>query len=172
MRTSCKLTSAIFAVALLAATAAAQQSAKSGTYTGKWGPHAVGQIYEVGKGHVFVVGTFYSVFLNDVADGFLDKTEVICPLVDDIVNGLAFTKHGYCTMTDTDGDKAFLVWRGKGTSPGSALEYGGTFEWTGGTGKYSGLQGNNTWHGTDIGKTGGFTVVWDGEWRLPQVAAR
>jgi hypothetical protein len=67
-------------------------------------------------------------------------------------------------MTDKDGDKAFLVWRGKGTAPGSGA---GTFEWSGGTGKFVGLQGNNNWRGSVIGKTGAFTVVWEGDWRLP-----
>jgi hypothetical protein len=54
-----------------------------------------------------------------VADGFLDKTEVSCPAVNDIVNGISIAAHGYCIMTDKDGDKAFLAWRGKGTAPGS-----------------------------------------------------
>ena len=83
------------------------------------------------------------------ADGFLDKTEVTCPVVEDIANDLIVAMHGYCTMTDKDGDKAFLVWRCKGTPPGS---YAGTFEWTGGTGKFQGLQGNNNFHGSDFGK--------------------
>jgi hypothetical protein len=43
----------------------------------------------------------------------------------------------------------------------------GTFKWTGGTGKYSGLQGNNTFRDTVIGKTASFVVLWEGDWRLP-----
>ena len=164
MTASYKLISALFAIALLGAPAMAQQPAKSGTYTGKWGPHAVGQTYEVGKGHVFFVGTFYSVFFNDVAGGFLDKTEGTCPGVNDLVNGVSVAANGYCVMTDKDGDKAFFSWQGKGTGPGS---YAGTFEWTGGTGKYSGIQGHNTWRGNGIGNTMAASIVWEGEWRLP-----
>jgi hypothetical protein len=107
------------------------------------------------------------VFLNDVPGGFLDKTEVTCPIVNDIVNDAIPAGHGYCTLTDKDGDKAFLVWRGKGTSHGGVFQYEGTFEWTGGTGKFQGLQGNNNYHGNDIGKAGGFVAVYEGEWRLP-----
>jgi hypothetical protein len=167
MRISYKLISGIFTLALLTAPAAAQQPAKSGKYAGKYTFHAVAEAlhtYELEKGHVFLIVYNHGVFLNDAADGFLDKTEVTCPVVEDIVNGLDTANHGVCIMTDKDGDKAFFVWRGKSTAPGA---YAGTFEWTGGTGKYSGLQGNNNWHGTAIGKELAGVVVWEGEWRLP-----
>ena len=170
MQTSRKLMLAIFAVAisgLLGASAEAQQTAKSGKYTGKFLGHGIpsaGQNYDLDKGHVFFIGPVHGVFLNDVADGLLDKTEVTCPVAEDIVNGVATALNGVCVMADKDGDKAFLVWRGKGIAAGSNA---GTFEWVGGTGKFQGLQGNNNWHGADIGKTGAFTVVWEGDWRLP-----
>src|SRR5262249_4674650 len=131
----------------------AQQPAKSGKYTGKFVAHLAGvdQSYELEKGHVFVLGPAHGVFLNDAADGFIDQTEVICPASRDIVGGLNTAVRGYCIITDKDGDKAFLVYDdGKDTAPGTG---GGTFKWTGGTGKYSGLLGNNTWHYTGIGKT-------------------
>jgi hypothetical protein len=162
MQAGYKLLSALFALALLAPPVAAQQSAKSGKYTGKFIYHAVagaGQTCELEKGHVFFLGPAHGVFLNDIAKSFLDKTEVICPLLQDIVGGLVIAGHGYCIMTDKDGDKAFLVWEGKNTAPGTG---GGPFKWTGGTGKYSGLQGNNTFHYTAIGKTQAFVGVWEG----------
>ena len=137
---------------------------KSGKYTGKFGGEGSGSTYELEKGHVFLVGMIHGVFFNDVADGFLDKTEVTCPQVLDIVDGVIAAEHGYCVMTDKDGDKAFLVWQGKDTSPGVG---GGTFQWTGGTGKFLGIQGNNTYRGAGIGKTMAAAVAWEGEWRLP-----
>lgn len=164
MRATYKLISAIFAVALLSAPAAAQPLAKSGTYTGKAGGEGIGDIYEIGKGHVFFVGKFYLVIFNDVAGGFLDKSQWTCPGVNDIVDGVSVAQHGYCVVTDKDGDKLFSSWQGKGTGPGSG---GGTFEWTGGTGKYSGIQGHNTYRGGGIGNTIGFANVVAGEWRLP-----
>ena len=63
---------------VLGATAEAQQLPKSGKYSGKFGAQGAGQTYELEKGHVFFVGMYHGVFFNDVADGFLDKTEVIC----------------------------------------------------------------------------------------------
>jgi hypothetical protein len=155
---------AVLVIALFAAAAEGQQLQQSGKYTGKFGFQASGQPYELEKGHVFWVGVAHGVFFNDVADGFLDKTEVTCPDVEDIGNGVIVAEHGYCVVTDTDGDKAFLVWQGKGTGPGAGA---GTAQWTGGTGKFAGLQGNQTYRGAGIGKTMAAAVVWEGEWRLP-----
>src|SRR6516164_7379630 len=93
MHASRQLIFAIFAFAiggLFSTPTEAQQPAKSGKYTGKYVFHLPGgleQTYELEKGHVFVLGPFHGVFLNDVADGFIDKTEVICPRAIDIVNG-------------------------------------------------------------------------------------
>ncbi len=140
------------------------QLPKHGKYRGMFGAQAVGTANEIEKGHVFFVGGFNGVFFNDVANGFIDKSSVVCPGVNDIVNGLSLGNHGYCIVTDKDGDKAFYVWKGKDTSPNVG---GGDFQWTGGTGKYSGIKGNNTYHYTGIGTAPAFAVVWEGEWQLP-----
>jgi hypothetical protein len=120
--------------------------------------------YELEKGHVFVLGRSHGVFLNDVADGFLDKSEVTCAVVSDLVDGVLTAGHGYCIVTDKDGDKAFLVHQAKGSAPGLIA---GSFQWTGGTGKFSGVQGNNAFRVTQIGKNPAAWIVWEGEWRLP-----
>src|SRR5207253_7788020 len=57
---------------------------------------------------------------------------------------------GYCIATDRDGDKAFLVFKCT-AQPGARCE--GDFQWTGGTGKYVGLRGNNSFNGGPIPKT-------------------
>ena len=154
-------------VSLFGATAEAQQLPKSGKYTGKYASHLVpevAQTYELEKDHVFVLGRSHGVFFDDVADGFLDKSEVTCAIANDIVGGISSAIHGYCIVTDKDGDKAFLVHQGKGTAPGSI---NGTFQWSGGTGKFSGIQGNNTFRVTSIGKNPASWIVWEGEWQLP-----
>jgi hypothetical protein len=46
MQAGYKLLSALFALALLAPPAAEQQSAKSGTFTGKWGLQAAGRLLQ------------------------------------------------------------------------------------------------------------------------------
>jgi len=140
------------------------QLPKRGTYRGMFGASAVGTAHEIEKGHIFFVGAFSGVFFNDVANGFIDKSSVQCPGVNDIVNGLSSANHGYCIVTDKDGDKAFGVWKGKDTSPNVGA---GDFQWTGGTGKYSGITGNNTYRYTGIGTTPAYSVVWEGAWQLP-----
>jgi len=109
MRAAYKLILAIFAGALLAAPTEAQL-AKSGKYTGKtaFNP-AGGQSYELEKGHVFLLDMLPGLFLNDVAGGFIDQSEVKCPRATDIVDGRLINSHGYCIITDKDGDRAFLV---------------------------------------------------------------
>jgi hypothetical protein len=140
------------------------QLPKHGSFRGNFGVRAVGTVNEMEKGHVFFVGAFSGVFFNDVANGFMDKSSVECPGVNDIVNGLSIANHGYCIVTDKDGDKAFLVWKGQDTSPNVG---GGSQQWAGGTGKYSGLKGNSTYRYTGIGTTPAYSVVWEGEWQLP-----
>ena len=114
--------------------------------------------------HVFFLGSSHGGFFNDVADGFLDKTEVTCAYANDLVGGVSSPLHGYCIVIDKDGDKAFLIHQGKGTGPG---KIDGTFKWTGGTGKFAGIQGNNTYRVTSIGKNPAAWIVWEGEWQLP-----
>ena len=157
----------VVVVSLLGATAEAQQLPKSGKYTGKYASHLVpevSQTYELEKGHVYVLGRSHGVFFNDVADGFLDKTEVTCAIANDLVDGVSTALNGHCIVTDKDGDKVFTVYEGKGSAPGIIA---GDFQWTGGTGKFTGIQGTNTYHVTQIGKNPASWIVWEGEWRLP-----
>jgi len=149
---------------LLGATAQAQQQPKSGKYTGKFGNVLTQQTYELEKGHVYNVQTGHGVFFNDVTGGFIDKADVVCAGVTDVVDGVVRIGSGYCTVTDKDGDKAFLIYQLKGTGIGTSE---GTFQWTGGTGKYTGLQGNNIFRPTRIGNTPAASIPWEGEWRLP-----
>ena len=158
---------AVAVVGLFAATAEAQQLPKSGKFTGKFAAHLVpevAQTFELEKGHVFVLTKAHGVFFNDVADGILDKSEVTCAIANDVVDGVSAAINGHCIVTDKDGDKVFSVYQGKGTAPGII---GGDNRWTGGTGKFTGIQGNNTFRVTDIGKNPAAWVVWEGEWQLP-----
>jgi hypothetical protein len=81
MPTNHEPASVVFAVAIgasLAAPAAAQNLAKSGTFTGKAGLQASGQINELEKGHLFFLGKIEGVIVNDVAGGFLGETQWAC----------------------------------------------------------------------------------------------
>ena len=43
----------------------------------------------------------------------------------------------------------------------------GDYQWTGGTGKYTGMKGNNTFSATGIGSTSEGRGLLKGEWQLP-----
>jgi hypothetical protein len=154
-----------FVVVLFLGASAEAQLPKQGTYTGKFGYWGVGTVHQLEKDHVFFVGQFTGVFYNDSPGGFIDKTSVACPGWGDLLNGIEKAAGGYCIVTDADGDKAFLVWKGKGTEPGKG---GGDFQWTGGTGKFRGISGNNMYQFQAIGQTDQGSVVWKGEWRVPE----
>lgn len=101
----------------------------------------------------------------DSGSGFIHRTAVNCAGANDNVDGIPRLTQGYCTLTDADGDKAILVYKGEKThGPGAG---GGDFQWTGGTGKYVGLRGDNTYDFYTIGQTAQGWVIWKGAWQLP-----
>ncbi len=135
---------------------------KEGKFTSKFGWYSKGQMVEVGPEHVFFVGEFGGTNFNDKGNGFMDKSSVVCPGAMDINKGM-HDGHGYCIVTDNDGDKAFAVWKCTG-----AELCKGDFQWTGGTGKYKGISGNNSFYAqVGIGGTPQGYSIWDGEWKLP-----
>ena len=140
------------------------QLPKQGRYSGKFGWWATGTAHEVEKNHIFWVGEFNGTFFNNAGSGFLDRSSVICPGVNDIRDGVSLAYHGYCVVTDRDGDRAVLAWSGGQTPAG---KFGGEFQWTGGTGKYAGITGKNTFLGFANLPTSQGYALWEGEWQLP-----
>ena len=117
-------------------------------FTGEFGWSGVGKVYQLEKGHVYWVGEFSGTFFNDKGKGSLfHRAGVKCPAFNNLdFNAKKGNAGGYCVITDTDGDQAYLSWRNEGDTV-SPLSLPGTFEWTGGTGKYKGISGNNTFVG-------------------------
>ena len=87
----------------------------------------------------------------------------MCFGVSDLIQGKG-DAHGYCVVTDKNNDKAFLVWKGT-IDPATGFQ--GTYQWTGGTGQYTGLKGNNTFQATRIGSSSEGRALQKGEWQLP-----
>lgn len=70
-----------------------------------------------------------------------ENAAVKCPAYNDIdTNQKKNTIAGYCIIADTDGDQAYLRFQALGDTKSNP----GTFEYTGGTGKYKGISGSNT----------------------------
>ncbi|MDA2918550.1 hypothetical protein MYX76_03475 [Desulfobacterota bacterium AH_259_B03_O07] len=167
LRTMKKFILGCLVVAILLPTSAVFALEKQGTYNIHFGWYAVGKVFEIGKDHGFFAGEFSGTVFNDEGKGFLHHASVVCPGVDDVIKGIS-KAHGYCTITDFDGDMVFLVWKCKGSKGSPKCE--GDFQWTGGTGKYTGIKGNNNFYGVHQNITGptpqGYSIWW-GEWKLP-----
>jgi hypothetical protein len=115
---------------------------------GEFGWFGVGKATEIEKGHFYWVGEFSGTFFNDKGAGSMfHRSGVKCPAwFDADFNNNKSSAGGYCVITDLDGDQAYLTWQNAGT-PGPGGRGPGTFKYTGGTGKYKGLSGDNTFVG-------------------------
>ncbi len=115
---------------------------------GEFGWFGVGKAYEMEKGHFFWVGEFSGTFFNDKGDGSqFHRAGVKCPgWLDMDFNTKRSQGGGTCIITDLEGNQAFLTWRNAG-APGPGGKGPGTFQYTGGTGKYQSISGNNTFVG-------------------------
>ncbi|MBM3393958.1 MAG: hypothetical protein FJY37_04870 [Betaproteobacteria bacterium] len=147
--------SSLFKTALLSALAGfsfiapSANAAEWDNVKGYFGWFGVGKAYEIEKGHYYWVGEFSDTFFNDkVAGSIFRLAGVKCPAFND----LDFNKNkgnagGYCIITDLQGNQVFLSWSNAANSAGPGAQGPGTFQYTGGTGKYKGISGNNTFVG-------------------------
>ena len=151
------------ALVLLLGASAAAQLAKQGTYAAVYGWTLSSTVHQVEDGHVFTHDVYKGTIFNDAGKGFLHEASNVCFGMSDLLQGKG-TSQGYCVVTDKSDDKAFLVWKGT-IDPATGFQ--GTYQWTGGTGKYTGLQGNNTFQATRIGSSSEGRGLMKGEWQLP-----
>lgn len=147
-------------VAVCAAVGGAQ-AADWSNVKGQFGWFGVGKAYELDKGHYYWVGEFSGSFFNDKGPGGpFHLAGVKCPgtleldMNKDVSKGV-----GHCIISDAQGDQVYLSWK----NAGSVRAGTGTFEYTGGTGKYKGISGANTFSsGTQVnwvdGTTSGFAI--------------
>ena len=113
--------------------------------------HSVG-VYEV-DGAVF----------NSDGKLFLNKARYQVVALNDV----GVNRGGYKIFTDADGSKVFARYV---ITEGKPPEYRGTFEFTGGTGKYKGITGKGTFRDVFVSDK----AAWDefvGEYKIPAPAA-
>ncbi len=114
--------------------------------TGQFGWFGVGKAQQLEKGHIFWVGEFSGIFFNDKGKGSpFHLAGVRCPASNDLdFNSKKNKGAGTCIISEPGGaDQAYLSWRCEGDTETCH----GTFEYTGGTGKYQGISGSNTFTG-------------------------
>jgi hypothetical protein len=131
--------------------------------TGEFGWFGVGKPQQLEKGHVFWVGEFSGTFFNDKGQGSpLHLSGWRCPGSNDVdFNSKKNKAAGTCVFSEPGGtDQAYATWRCEGDTETCR----GTFEYTGGTGKYQGISGSNTFTGVihvnwPDGMATGYTTV-------------
>jgi hypothetical protein len=156
------------------------QLAKQGSFGGSYVWEVSSKVHQLESGHIFTHDVYKGTFYNDADEGFLHESQWTCPGTADLVDGKG-TSRGYCIVTDKDNDKAYNIWEG---TVDMEAGFEANFRWTGGTGKYKGIQGNNTFRGAAIELTDDppvgigimkatppprktSSVRAEGEWRLP-----
>lgn len=132
--------------AITAALCSSSAHAEDWKIVGSFGWTGIGKAYQLEQGHLYWVGEFTGTFFNDKGAGSpLDRAGVKCPAWNDLdFNTKQGTAEGRCIMNDASGDQAYLTWKCAGETGGMCK---GTFDYTGGTGKYKGIGGSYTFSG-------------------------
>jgi hypothetical protein len=95
-----------------------------------------------------------------VIDGIPD-TEGVSSQIGEIQDG-NYTSHGYFVDTMSNGDKVFLRYEATVTmTDGEVQSVQGKWNYTGGTGKFKGIQGDGTLGGTPKGNGASYDLVGD-----------
>jgi hypothetical protein len=146
----------------LALSAYAADLPKSGKYSAHYGWTFSGEVQKLGPDRTVYAGTLPGVIFNNDGKGFMHKARVDCTLYNDVNKGHA-NATGTCVVTDADGDKVFVEWHCAGPMPTCP----GTERFVGGTGKYTGIAGDQKFQGNFIGETGAGWSDWTGEYKIP-----
>ena len=140
----------------------AGQLPRSGSYSGHFGWVADAHSQQLGAKRSVVAGMVSGVMFNDAGEGFMHKSRVDCALFNDVIEGRSNAR-GTCVVTDAAGDQIYVEWQCAGVMPACP----GTERFVGGTGKYAGISGDQTFQGNFIGDTGAGWSDWKGEYTLP-----
>jgi hypothetical protein len=132
---------------------------KSGSFKTASAFKAVEETTSVGDKHTLSHGTAWGVVTDD--NPLRIKT-AMCPYISE-VNGDTISFNGRCAWSDADGDKIFTEWTSKMTFAGGD----GAQPFTGGSGKFSGIQGSNPFQCQIVGKEGQFTCTQQWTYQLP-----
>jgi hypothetical protein len=156
---------AVLATAFFTSSVGAQESQlpKSGTAHVHSGWAGIGEAKEVGKNHLVWLGTYYGTSFNDAGKGLMHKVAWICHGASDILDK-TIVLEGFCTTTDADGDQVYGSNRGKGQLGDVFV---GAVTFTGGNGKYAGIQGANAYRCNAMGQHGQLFCTNEVSYKLP-----
>ena len=123
----------------------------------------------MGEEHFYMSYEMMGVAISDTGEGFLHNVSVYCPGSLYAVKGVKVQESGVLIYTDLDGDKVFQAWK---TTSGKLVGVTkGTGTFVGGTGKYTGITGDQewTWSGVHPAAEGTFQGICKikGNYKLP-----
>jgi hypothetical protein len=148
----------IATVALTAPTLAAEQMAKSGNFKTASAFKGIEESSQVG-GRVMSHGVVYGIVTEENP---LHIKTAKCPYIGEI-DGDSVTLKGECAWTDGE-DNIFTEWSTKFSATKGDSDGAQTF--TGGSGKFSGIQGSNPFKCQVVGKEGQFTCTQNWTYQL------
>ena len=134
---------------------------KSGSFTVHSGWKSIGEVTKLSDDHVYGVGSFWGVTYNDAGSGPLHSGPVVCPYTLEMIKG-GGTSHGSCAWGD-EGNRIFTNFSGSLLSG----ELSGMNQITGGTGKFTGIQGKAPFQCTALNGSGQWACKQQCEYRLP-----
>jgi hypothetical protein len=116
------------------------------------------------KDHFVYLGECDGVVFTDGGGTFLNNARYqIADLQDSAAVVVPGGETGYKIFTATDGGQVFGKYQATEAAP---PVYKGTWEFTGGTGKYQGVKGHGTWTYHSINDTTGYDVL-EGKYEIP-----
>ncbi len=102
--------------------------------------HGDGQLYDIGENRALFVGEYRGILFVEDGKGRLDAATMVCPgTVETNLEAGSTTGDGRCIMTGREGNKVFAKW----SCSGNVIMCKGTFTFTGGTGNFQGITGDN-----------------------------
>jgi hypothetical protein len=102
---------------------------------------AEGRYYEIKEDQALFVGAFAGVMFVETKTGAMDSAQLLCPAMVEInLKDGQQSGEGRCIITTRPGDKVYAMWRCAGEHGTGCA---GTFTFTGGTGRFTGITGNS-----------------------------
>ena len=129
----------ILTLSLLATAGAAfsEDMAKGGTFNGKYYSSVTVKVLDMGEGRFQINFSSTGTLVSDTKEGFLHLAAVYTLGTGHAAEGVV-VETGSTVITATDGDKVYATFKGSG----ALREHSnGVVTFTGGTGRYTGIQG-------------------------------
>jgi hypothetical protein len=149
-RTKIYLLSAFLTLALAAPALAAEPPVKSGSYKTQGGFKAVEETLQLGEKHSFSHGVAWGIVSGE---GPYHIGTAMCPYISE-TTAEAIQFRGRCSWTGADGDQLFTEWSAKFSPSNGAGDGPQTI--TGGTGKFSAVEGTAPFHCQALNNKGQF----------------